>query len=76
MSSLYTGFQLVFLYLSGNLPEHVRPLSKNLNLDQIFIFWFIPSIYLDLCDHVKILRGLKGEGGMVEEVFVMDYLSM
>jgi hypothetical protein len=49
---------------------------KNLKLDQNLPFWFISSIHLDLCDHVKILRCLKGEGGMVEEVFVMDYLSM
>jgi hypothetical protein len=25
---------------------------------------------------MKILRWLKGEGGMVNEVFIMDYLSM
>jgi hypothetical protein len=49
---------------------------KNLKLDQSFPFWFISSTHLDLCDHVKILRCLKGEGGMVEDVFFMDYLSM
>jgi hypothetical protein len=55
MSGLYTGFQYGFLDLSGNLPGHVQPLSKNLNLDQNPHFLYIPSIYLDLCDHVKIL---------------------
>jgi hypothetical protein len=50
--------------------------AKNLKLDQNLPFWFISSTHLDLYDHVKILRCLKGEGGMVEEVFVMDYLSM
>jgi hypothetical protein len=50
--------------------------AKNLKLDQNLPFWFIFSTHLDLCDHVKILRFLKGEGGMVEEVFVMDYPSM
>jgi hypothetical protein len=45
--------------LSGNLPRHVRPLSKNLKLDQNLPFWFIPFIYLDLCDHVKILQCLN-----------------
>jgi hypothetical protein len=50
--------------------------AKYLKLDQNLPFWFIPSTHFDLCDHVKILRCLKGEGGMVEEVFVMDYLSM
>jgi hypothetical protein len=50
--------------------------AKNLELDQNLPFWFISSTHLDLCDHVKILRCLKGEGGMVEEVLVMDYLSM
>jgi hypothetical protein len=50
--------------------------AKNLKLDQNLSFWFISSTHLDLCDHVKILRCLKGEGGMVEEVLVMDYLSM
>jgi hypothetical protein len=50
--------------------------AKNLKLDQNLPFWFISSTHLDLCDHVKILRCLKGKGGMVEEVFVMDYLSI
>jgi hypothetical protein len=50
--------------------------AKNLKLDQNLSFWFISSTHIDLCDHVKILRCLKGEGGMVEELFVMDYLSM
>jgi hypothetical protein len=50
--------------------------AKNLKLDQNLPFYFISSTHHDLCDHVKILRCLKGEGGMVEEVFVMDYLSM
>jgi hypothetical protein len=50
--------------------------GKNLKLDQNLPFWFISFTHLDLCDQVKILRCLKGEGGMVEEVFVMDYLSM
>jgi hypothetical protein len=50
--------------------------AKYLKLDQNLPFWFIPSTHFDLCDHVKILRCLKGEGGMVEEVFVMDYLPM
>jgi hypothetical protein len=45
--------------LSGNPPEHVRLLSKNLFLNQNLHFWFISSIYLDLCDHVKILRCLN-----------------
>jgi hypothetical protein len=43
--------------------------AKNLKLDQNLPFWFISSTHLDLCDHMKILRCLKGEGGMVEEVF-------
>jgi hypothetical protein len=51
-------------------------LAKNLKLDQNLPFWFISPTHLDLCDHVKILQGLKGEGGMVEKVFVMDYLTM
>jgi hypothetical protein len=51
-------------------------LAKNLTLNQNIPFWFISSTHLDLCDHVKILRCLKGEGAMVEEVFVMHYLSM
>jgi hypothetical protein len=34
MSSLLTGFQLAFPELPGNLPGHVLPLNKNLNLDQ------------------------------------------
>jgi hypothetical protein len=42
--------------------------AKNLKLDQNLPFWFISSTHLDLCDHVKILRCLKGEGGMVEKV--------
>jgi hypothetical protein len=50
--------------------------AKILKLDQNLPFWFISSTHLDLCDHVKILRCLKGEWGMVEEVFVMNYLSM
>jgi hypothetical protein len=50
--------------------------AKNLKLDQNLPFWFISSTHLDLCDHMNILRCLKGEGGMVEEVFVMDYLYM
>jgi hypothetical protein len=50
--------------------------EKNLKLDQNLPFWFISSTHLDLCDYVKILRCLKGEGGMVEEVFIMNYLSM
>jgi hypothetical protein len=50
--------------------------AKNLKFDQNLPFWFISSTHLDLCDYVKILRCLKGEGGMVEEVFVMYYLSM
>jgi hypothetical protein len=37
--------------------------AKNLKLDQNLPFWFISSTHLDLCDHVKILRCLKGEGG-------------
>jgi hypothetical protein len=57
-------------------PRDIRSLSKNLKLDQNLPFWFIPSTHLDLCDHVKFLPCLKWEGGMVEEVFVMDYLSM
>jgi hypothetical protein len=28
--------------------------AKNLNWIKIFILWFIPSINLDLCDHMKI----------------------
>jgi hypothetical protein len=51
-------------------------LIKNLMLGQNLPLWFISSTHLDLCDHMKILRYLKGEGGMVEEVFVMYYLSM
>jgi hypothetical protein len=43
--------------------------AKNLKLDQNLPFWFISPTHLDLCDHVKILQCLKGEGGMVEEVF-------
>jgi hypothetical protein len=43
--------------------------AKNLKLNQNIPFWFISSTHLDLCGHVKILRCLKGEGGMVEEVF-------
>jgi hypothetical protein len=50
--------------------------AKNLKLDQNLPFWFISSTHLDLCNHVKILRSLKGEGSMVEEVFIIDYLSM
>jgi hypothetical protein len=50
--------------------------AKNLKLDQNLSFWFISSTHFDLCDHVKILCCLKGEEGMVEEVFVMGYLSM
>jgi hypothetical protein len=50
--------------------------EKNLKLDQNLPFWFISSTHLDQCDYVKILRYLKGEGGMVEEVFIMNYLSM
>jgi hypothetical protein len=50
--------------------------KKNLKLDQNLPFWFISSTHLDVCDHVKILRCLKGEGGMVEEVFIMYYLSI
>jgi hypothetical protein len=42
---------------------------KNLKWDQNLSFYFISSIHLDLCDNVKILQCLKGEGGMVEEVF-------
>jgi hypothetical protein len=34
----------------------VRPPSKNSILNQNLHFWFISSIYLDLCDHVKILH--------------------
>jgi hypothetical protein len=37
--------------------------AKNLKLDQNLPFWFISSTHLDLCDHVTILRCLKGEGG-------------
>jgi hypothetical protein len=36
--------------------------AKNLKLDQNLPFWFISPTHLDLCDHVKILRCLKGEG--------------
>jgi hypothetical protein len=68
MSGLYTGFQQVFPDLSGNLPGHVRSLRKNLKLDKNLPFWFISSTHLDLCHHVKILRCLKGEGGMVDDV--------
>jgi hypothetical protein len=50
--------------------------AKNLKLDQNLHFLFISSTHLNLCDRVKILQCLKGEGGMVEEAFVMDYLSM
>jgi hypothetical protein len=45
--------------------------AKNLKLNQNLPFWFISSIHLDLCDAM-----LKRGRGMVEEVFVMDYLSM
>jgi hypothetical protein len=51
-------------------------LSASLILDQNFHFWIVPSIYLDLCDHVMILRCLKRKWVVVEEVFVMDYLHM
>jgi hypothetical protein len=37
--------------------------AKNLKLDQNLSFWFISPTHLDLCDHVEILRCLKGEGG-------------
>jgi hypothetical protein len=50
--------------------------AKNLKLNQNLLFWFISSTHLNLCDHVKILWWLKGKGGMVEEVFIMDYLSV
>jgi hypothetical protein len=42
--------------------------AKNLKLDQNLPLWFISCTHLDLCDCVKILWYLKGEGGMVEEV--------
>jgi hypothetical protein len=57
-------------------PDMSSPSAKNLMLDQNFPFGFISSTHLDLRDHVKILWCLKGEEGMVEEVFVMHYLSM
>jgi hypothetical protein len=44
--------------------------AKNLKLDQNLPFWFISSTHLDLCDHVKILRCLKGEG-----VWLRKFLS-
>jgi hypothetical protein len=59
-----------------NWKDIVGLSAKNLKLDQNLPFWFIFFTNLDLCDHVKILRYLKGEGGMVEEVFVMNYLSI
>jgi hypothetical protein len=76
ISGIYTGFQKVFPDLFGNLPGHVRSLNKKSQVDHNLPFWFISSTHLDLCDYVKILRCLKEEGGIVEEVFVMDYLSM
>jgi hypothetical protein len=39
--------------------------AKNLKLDQNLSFWFISSTHLDLCDHVKFLWCLKGEGGWI-----------
>jgi hypothetical protein len=57
-------------------PDMYGLSAKNLKFDQNLLFWFISSTHLDLCDHVKILRCLKGEGDMVDEVFVIDYLSM
>jgi hypothetical protein len=45
--------------LSGNPSGLVRSPIKNLNLNQNLHFLFISSIYLDLCDHVNILRCLK-----------------
>jgi hypothetical protein len=44
--------------------------AKNLKLDQNLHFWFISSTHLDLCDHVKILQCLKGEG-----VWLRKFLS-
>jgi hypothetical protein len=44
--------------------------AKNLKLNQNLPFLFISSIHLDLCDHVKILRCLKGEG-----VWLKKFLS-
>jgi hypothetical protein len=60
---------VIYSELSG-LSKKIFKLDQNLSL------WFISSTHLDLCDHLKILRCLKWEGGMVEEVFVLDYLSM
>jgi hypothetical protein len=68
-SKFFCSCLVIYLDMSGLS-------AKNLKLDQNLPFWFISSTHLDLCDHVKILRCLKGEGGMVEEVFIMDYLSM
>jgi hypothetical protein len=36
-------------------------------LDQNLPFWFISSIYLDLCDHVKILPCISKEWSIDEE---------
>jgi hypothetical protein len=41
--------------------------AKNLILDQKFYFWIVPSIYLDLCDHVKILQCLNRKWFIDEE---------
>jgi hypothetical protein len=58
-----------FFGLSSNLPGHVRPLSKKyLKLYQNLLFGFISSIYLDLCDHVKILQCLNEKWIINKEV--------
>jgi hypothetical protein len=59
MSSLYTRFQYGFLDLSGNPSRLVQYPIKNLNLGSKSSFLFISSIFIDLCDHVKILRCLN-----------------
>jgi hypothetical protein len=61
MSGLYTGFQYGYLDMSG-------PSAKILSLDQNLLFWLIYSIYLDLCDHVKILSCLNSKWIIIEDV--------
>jgi hypothetical protein len=68
MSGLFHRFPIRFsrLVLKSSQTCPVF-LQKNI-LDQIFFFWFISSIYLDLCDHVKILRCLNEKWIIDKEV--------
>jgi hypothetical protein len=43
------------------LPDMSGFSAKISNLNQNLHFWFIFSIYLDICDHVKILRCMNME---------------